>query len=476
MQKVKKYLAVTVLLLALPIAAFIGTHFVLESNKSIYDFIPQESDVVIEINTRNFVSEIMYRRIYHEGYFHEKIVREEHADPIKDVGFDLFSSVVIFREQWAERNMWMALIGYTDETKFTAFLREELPDVHFCFGDDYVLVQLTPYPEQEKVDEHMKNIMTGSVKSFRERVDLTELFDRNKEINCYITPQNDDRGNQLLNGNISLDFLGDQISVEGEFTPVSGFSDNEPVAYAVNKEAPFSLRSSLNILRSIYWFSEDNIKGIPQYSQMAFDYHGMNLFMVHKELGYEFPFKQFPDMQLHFDIVDYSNWKTYFNQLQDDKIFKVDTVTNILSTSMGTYFIYNFNDKEFELMRSDMTLAPNEDKNLYFAFHMTVAPLIDNIKMAFDEENPPPTETQAEKIEASATMGVVELMLEELRVLDNFKDIDFELRLEDETNMVASGTINMEHKGGHSIIESMAFGNAAVLFITNYLSTAGTGQ
>lgn len=470
MQNLKKYLAVAVLLLALPIAAFIGTHFVLESNKSVYDFIPQESDVVIEINTRNFVSEIMYQRIFHEDYFHSRIIRDEHAEPIQDVGFDMFSSVIIFREQWAERTMWMALIGYTDEAVFKSFLSKEMPDVHYCFGEEYVLIQLTPYSEQEKVDEHMKNIMNGEVKSFRERVDLTELFDRNKEINCYITPQNNDQGNQLLNGNLSLDFLGDEIKIDGEFTPVSGFSENAPVAYAVNDDAPFSLRSSLSILNSIYWFSEDNIKGIPQYSQMAFDYNGMNLFMVHKNLGYMFPFKQYPDMQLHFDIVDYPNWKQYFDTLQHNKAFKVDTVTNILSTSMGTYFIYEFNEHEFELMRDEMVLSPNEDKNLYFAFQMNVMPILDNIKLAVDEQNPPA------ELEQTIGLAVVEESLEELRVMANIEDIHFELRLEDETRMVADGKIQMLHRGGNSIIESMSFGSAAVLFMASYLSSADSGQ
>jgi len=472
MQKVKKYLAVTVLLLALPWAAFIATHFVLESDKSIYEFIPQESDVVIEINTRNFVTEVMYQRIYREAYFHEKIVREEHAEPIRDVGFDMFSSVVIFREHWEERNMWMALIGYTDEAKFSAFLNEQLPGTNCLFGSDYALIQLTPYPDQPLVDKHMNDIINGDAKCLKERVDLTELFDRSKEVNCYIAPQNSSsEKNQLLDGHMSLDFLSDQIKVDGEFTPVSGFSQNAPVAYAINEDAAFSLRSSLNILRSIYWFSEDNIKGIPQYDQMAFDYNGMNLFMVHKDLGYTIPFKQYPDMQLHFDIAnDHGNWKRYFEGLKTNKIFKVDTVAHILSTSMGTYFNYKFNKNEFELMRNEMILKPNDDKSLYFAFKMHVAPLLDNIKFAIDEQNPP------SDFDKTIGIGVAEIFIEELRVMANIEHVHFELRLKDETNMIADGHIQMQNREGNSMVESMAFGSAAILFIADYLSSASAAQ
>ncbi|MBK6524402.1 MAG: hypothetical protein IPG07_01965 [Crocinitomicaceae bacterium] len=156
MRKLKKYLAVAVLLLALPISAFIATKFVLESDKSIYNFIPEESDIVIEINTRNFISEVAYQRIYQEDYFHEKIVREEYEEPLADFGLDIFSSIIIFRERWSEKSMWMALVGYTDQGLFQAYIAENFPSVKTCFGKDYVMLQLTPYENQEQVDLHMK--------------------------------------------------------------------------------------------------------------------------------------------------------------------------------------------------------------------------------------------------------------------------------------------------------------------------------
>lgn len=469
MQKLKKYLAVAVLLLALPISTFIATHFVLESDKSVYKFIPQESDIVIEINTRNFITEVAYQRIYHEDYFHEKIVHDEYADPMKDIGIDIFSSVIIFREQWSEGSMWMALVGYTDRELFQAYITEEFTDIRTCFGTDYVLLQLTPYSDQQKVDDHMKNIMDGKIKSFGDRINLTEIFDHNKEINCYIAPSEENERNQLLSGNLSLDFLSDQIKISGKFTPVSGFSENAPVAYALDEEAPFSIRSSLNLLNSVHWFSEDNIKGLPQYSQMAIDYHGMNLFMVNEELGYMYQFKQHPDLQAHFDIINYPNWKTFFEGMQADPAFKIDTVAHILSTKMGTFFNYRFDEREFDLLRSEENLTPSEDEKLYFAFQMKIMPILDNIKLGIDEKNPPA------KAQQKIGLGMVQIILEELHVMANIEDIRFELKLEDETNMLADGKIQMVNKEGHAVVESVSFGKAAILFIAEYLSSAESG-
>lgn len=470
MRKLKKYLAVAILLCVMPISAFIATHLVLESDKNIYQFIPQESDIVIEINTRNFINEVMYQRIYHEAYFHEKIVREEHADPIENFGLDVFSSVIIFREQWSEKSMWMALVGYTDEALFQNYVTTEFPDVKTCFGDDYVMLQLTRYSDQEKVDQHMRSIMNGEVKSFRERVDLTEIFDRRKEINCYIAPSEKDERNQLLSGNISLDFLADHIAISGEFTPVSGFSENAPIAYALDEEAPFSLRSSLNLLTSLHWFSDDHIHGLPQYSQMAVDYHGLQLFMVNEDLGYLFPFKQHPDLQAHFDIINYPTWKEFFEDMRTDENFKIDTVSHILSTSLGTYFNYRFTETEFELVRNSMNLASSESDDLYFAFQMQIMPLLENIKLGIDEENPPPKSKQ------DLGIMMVESQIGEFKVMSNIENIRFELRLEDETNMVADGKIQMINRNGNSIIESVSFGSTAILFLVDLISDAGIGE
>ena len=64
MQKIKKYLAISSLLIALPISTVIASLFVLESSKEIYNYIPAESDLVIEINMRNFIAAGAYQRIF----------------------------------------------------------------------------------------------------------------------------------------------------------------------------------------------------------------------------------------------------------------------------------------------------------------------------------------------------------------------------------------------------------------------------
>ena len=129
----------------------------------------------------------------------------------------------------------------------------------------------------------------------------------------------------------------------------------------------------------------------------------------------------------------------------------------------------SIDEKEFDLLRNEENLSPNEDDKLYFAIQMKIMPIQDNIKLAIDERNPP---TEMEQL---LGMELVQIILEELNFLSNVEDIRFELRLEDETKMIADGKVQMLNKGGHSIIESVSFGSAAILFIAEYLSSAETG-
>src|SRR5690606_22513929 len=108
MRLVKKYAAILFLLSIFPMAWVAGRSFITEPESTIYNFIPQESDIVIEVNNVNFISEFVYQRIYHEDYVMEKINFEE-VDI--ETGIDFFSRVVLFREQFANENLWVAIVA-----------------------------------------------------------------------------------------------------------------------------------------------------------------------------------------------------------------------------------------------------------------------------------------------------------------------------------------------------------------------------
>lgn len=465
MEALKKYAALLFLLITLPIARFAANNLMLEASNDIYAFIPQESDFVVEINMRNFASEMAYQRIFREDYFMEKVYPPSDDEPeskLQKTGIDPFGKVVLFREQWANETIWIALIKYTDEAELKAFMNEQSSDCRYEFSDGYAIVQLTPSSQQDKVDEHLEKIRKKEVKRFTERVNLSEIFNPKKEVNCYIIPKTTPQ-NKLLDGYLAFDFLGDHIAVEGSFTPIPEFGELSSVAYTVDDSKAFSMRSSLNVFNSIYWFNEEKIDNVPEYKQMAFDYDGVTLKMVHKSAGFSMPFKSYPQVSIHFDLLESEIWQGFVDSLEIKNHIRIDTANNRFVTPEGAHFNYTLTDQIFRIKQDSFSLTVSDAEKLYFDLHMVTDQMIDNTIIEVDEENPPgKTEQQLGMMAARGMMG-------EIKKLATMEYIDFQLTGGEDNIIKANGRIEMKDKEGHSVIESLSFGAAVFNFLKSYL-------
>jgi hypothetical protein len=107
-------------------------------------------------------------------------------------------------------------------------------------------------------------------------------------------------------------FLNDRIDINGQFTPIKDAEKSTSVAYAIDKTKAFSVRSSLNLFNSIHWFTEDKVEDIPSYSQLAMDYDGVDCYLIHRNQGYSTPFRSYPKIALHFDILETDYWTNFF--------------------------------------------------------------------------------------------------------------------------------------------------------------------
>jgi hypothetical protein len=463
MRWLKKYTSILFLLSIFPIAWFVGRNFVIEPSTEIYAFIPQESDVVIEVNNVNFISEFAYQRLYHEDYVKEKI---DFDDVETKTGINYFSKIILFREQWANEYVWFAVLAYTDRETLKAYIRTKLKGSHMAFGKGHCVVQLSKSLNQAAVNERLKQIAGKKIKPFTARINLNEYFKSDKEINCYIIPPSNEYQNKLIDGHLSFEFLQDHVDIQGGFTPVSGMDEIPSIDYVLNQESAFSLRSSLNVFNSIYWFSKEKIDDVPEYSQMALDYNGVRMSMVDGTFGYEFPFKKFPDMQLKFELINQENWQGFYDTLIANGTIRVDTTVNSLATKEGTFFKYVFNEDVFELGKDKIQFQAIENSEIYFDMQLQIEKLIDNTTFAVDENNPPSSTMQM------IFMAVANDMMEDLRVLGNVEKITFQLRKDTESNINAEGKMLMTNKEGHSIIESLLFAKESIFFISQALEVA----
>ena len=458
MQWVKKYISIAILLSVFPIAWFVGRAFITETDLSIYEHIPQESDIVIEVNNTNFISEVLYQRVFNEEYVLEKIEFED-VDVDIEPGIDFFSRTILFRETWAKEPVWIAIMAYTDKEDFKQYMKSKVRESHIAFGDKYAVVQLTASSEQEALDEHLQKIANKTVKPFTARVNLRKFFRPDQEINCYIIPPSTDVDNQLIDGHLSFDFMKDHIEVAGDFTPVSGVEKTPGIKYALNEDKAFSLRSSLNIFNSVYWFNNERIDNLPQYTQMAVDYDGSNIFLVDHKWGYTFPFKTLPEVQIRFDIQKPQVWNNFLDTLIAQERVRVDTTVGGLVTEQGAFFQYRLTDDVFELSRGKVDLEHAEPSDVCFDFQMQIAPMLDRTKFAIDEENPP------SDLEQTIGMSLAREMISDLHVFDNVEQIRFQLKKDGDSNIKAEGTVQMRDRDGQSVIESLFFITEAMLFL-----------
>ncbi|MBD3637693.1 MAG: hypothetical protein HUJ25_10090 [Crocinitomicaceae bacterium] len=463
MRRVKKYAAIVVLLSIFPITWIAGRNFVTEKGTDIYAYIPQESDIVIEVNNVNFIAEFAYQRIFNEAYVMENIDFEEVEI---ETGIDYFSKIVLFREQWADEYIWIAVIAYSDKDKFKTYVQTKLKDTHMAMSNGYAILQLSTSMHQEKMDERLVQIARKEIKPFTSRVDLRKFFKADKEINCYFIPPSADFENELIDGHLSFDFHQDHVDIGGEFTPVSGFEDVPTIAYALDEDVAFSLRSSLNVFNSIYWFSKEKIEGIPEYKQMALDYDGVNMFMVDGSFNYKFPFKKYPEMQLHFDMVNNKVWYDFIDTLVAQEKIRLDTTAHILATEEGTFFKYELNKEIFELYQSPVNLKENKDEGVCFAMQLQIEPLLDNTKFMEDEANPPGD------LMKKVGMAVAKDMMDDLHALANVEQINFQLTKESNSKIKASGKVQMKNREGQSVIESLLFARESFYFISLAIDVA----
>jgi len=459
MQAVKKYIGILIILLIFPISWFIGKNFITDGDAAIYSYIPQESDIVIEINSRNFIGEMMYQRIFNQDYVKERVEVEKEDIP---TGINYFSKVILFREVWANESVWICVVGVENEQDFEKFVATKISEPHIVTNDGYAVIQLGPSSNQEQLDEHLANIANKKIKPFSTRVDLSKHFNKEKEINVYMIPQTSNANNQLIDGYLNMDFHQDHIDIGGEFNVVSGFNDKKGIVYPVNEEAALSIRSSLNVFNSIWWFNSEQIENVPQYDQLALDYDGMKIFLCDKNWGYQFPFKSFPEMQMRFDLSKSERWFAFFDTINAQGKIKVDTTTKSLITEQGTFLQYDITESHFDLSRSGVNLTADPQEDVYFDMQFKIAPLLDNTKFSVDEENPPSI------LEQSIGISIAEDMIDELHAFDNIEQIRFQMSNGGEGKIKAEGKVQMKDKNGQSMVESMFFMTEALLYIKEF--------
>jgi len=447
MRLLKEYIGVFYVALVFPIVFFIGNYFILQSTTEIYEFIPQESDIVIEVNSKNFIKEIVYQRIFNEAYFKKKFppTKDKHLldeAPIQ-TGIDVFSQLIFFRESWSNEDIWFFLVKIQNKKQFEEFLIEKNLDLpkSFSSNEKFCILQLTASTNQVEVEEHLKNIAEKNTKSILSKIDIEAKFDPKNEINAYISPSN---SKHIIDGFLYMNFDVDKIKISGEFSPINKEEKIEFIKYQPENEKALTLRSSLNLLNSIYLFNETKLDNLPEYSQLAFDYDGVKMLLSDNTI----PIHAYPYLNVKFEIKEKLIWENYINELKEKGDIIIDKNKIITNKEGKSTVFYEINDTIFKLYQDKNNFTSNFESKDYFYLNIKPELFLDKTIFVNDSLNPP-------GFIASIKTDIIQNLFKRMDYWKEIKNISFLVSDKESNYFVCNGEILFNSKEGHSMIESL---------------------
>lgn len=448
MKKIFKILIVVYFALVFPILFFIADFFILDSNPKIYSLIPQDADIVIEINTKNFIQEVAYQRIFNESYFLNRLPKDNEDNIIEsnnlDFGINPFSQVIIFRENWADKNIWYGIVAIKNKNKFETYLKDK--DYHFNveYTANYAIILFSETNDTDIIS-HQQKMAQYELKSFDSKIDLSEVFNTDNELNVYLAPKN---SKDIIDGYLHFNFEKDRVTTNGTFTPVGKTEDIPFINYDLNNEKALSLRSSLNLFNSVYLFNKSiALNNLPQYSQLCIDFDGTTLKTSHSDI----PIVAYPELNIQFDIEDSLNWRNYLVNLNDSNVFIVDSNNHqiIINTESQSFLNYGLNHQTFNIYQKENEFKSKVINHTYLSLNIYPNRILEKTLFEKDSLNPP-TFVDGIKI------GIIESLMEDMNFWNDIDYINFTITADStSTDFKSHGDIIYLEKDGHSIVESI---------------------
>jgi hypothetical protein len=459
MKKALKIGSVLYFTLVFPILYFLCSFFILESSHKIYTYIPQDADIVLELNSKNFIREIIYQRVYNESYFLDRLPSDDDESLIDDVpqnnGIDFKSQILAFREIWAEEEIWYGVLKINDKIDFENYLESNNLELEKVYSDQYVILQLTSSKNSESVKEHLANIGSKSIKSLDSKIDLSEVFKPENEINLYISPNN---SRDIIDGYLFLNFEEDKITVNGNFTSVGQDKKIPFITYALDNDVGFSLRSSLNIFNSIYLFNDQKLEDLPEYSQLSMNFDGTKMITSNATI----PVDAYPLLNVQFDIGNSEIWKDYLVELDKANEVIVDSNSRqiLLDSEVKSVINYSIDNSNFSLFQNSNQFEHSDKEHTYLELNINPNLFLDNTYFEEDSLNPP-------NMVASIKISVIQSIIKDMNYWKEIDHINFNITSADnQTDFLSNGLVQFKAKGGHSMIES-------ILIAQNVIATFG---
>ncbi|MFD1552645.1 hypothetical protein DNU06_16570 [Putridiphycobacter roseus] len=451
-----KHISFLFFLLSFLFILFIGLKIVLKPTDDIYKLIPEESEIVIEINLQNFIKEIVYQKVFNAQNSELIALENSSTENFKDImnaGIEINSKAMLFCEKWANNYVWYAVIPLQNKSKFESFIQKKTSVDQVHYTKKYALIQLSTSSQQAAVTTHINNILQSKVKSINSSNKITHDFEDENEINAYINISN---ATHINEGCLSLNFEQKQIKLSGFFHPKASATPLEPIKYKTDKDVALSLITSLNLLNAFNFIFHDSYHEIPEYNQMALNFDGTTLMTTNNTI----PIDIYPHVNMELEILNKNNWSTFLNKLNSNENITVGKDSMVLNLQGKLFLQYHLSEKLFNLYQTQQSFIPNETKGHYFSLFAQPGKFIDKTFFKKDEKNPP-------KIIANMKINVIQTILNDFQYIKNLDTVTFDIFKDAENaDFTSEGKIVYKTENSHSIISTM-------LLYQNFMNTFG---
>lgn len=428
------------------IVYFIADFTILNSNPKIYNYVPQDADQVIEVNTKEFIKKIGFEFFYNADYILPYI--QSNVDRKSGVlekaksnqfGIDFTSKIIVYSEHWEDEVVWYCVLGVEDVNDFSMFAKQTDEIIHFEVVNDYVICLLSKPSKLDKVITHMVEISQQNIKSIDSKLDLSELFNDHNEINYYVTSKN----NRYITGGVGqLLFNKNKIVFDGEFSTVGTYTSIAGNSELVNLDNVVSLRTTMSMFDESVAVDAINV----DYKSTVFETSNSLI-----------PMHVAPQLNVLITSDKTNYWYGLVDLIGQKKGVKIDSIKNEiyylnqLSMSLG----YDVTDERLVFSNDSMRVelpTLNAVERKVFELNMNPNYFSQDIMFVESLTNPP-------TMVANLKLNVFNSVMEELFTINKIENVyctaDYTV---DKTKLLAKGEIKFNEKAGHSIVESLFMG------------------
>lgn len=428
-----------------------------QEDSPVFKYIPQEVSHVIQINPTKIFKKFAFQRVFREKETLERIPNadERFSSRIEDdPGIDLFSPILLMKENWATGDVWMMVLAISNKDKFETFIKSKEFDENILMSNnEEVALFAIPFgPSLTEVKQHLDNIVTGNFKPLSiKNKDANSLLSVEEDITFLLTNKKYSENSifELIQGKACFENEKVNINATLEARDVIPYKNNE---YYCLSQKGLHFSSVIPPEEILPFILPENIS-IPQLPKAQFI--SMNIIGVEvKIMGNNDSLSQddytiTPMIEALILPEDQESFEAFLNkQVADSLLMPTEKV--------HTYnwgYQQNLNIRPFQDNYYYISTIPHSEIKARLQKMNHVAVMNIDIKEIFNQINVKMPKEGVGIVNTVVERTISKTIERQMVGFENLKKFEFFVDPSDQTHLKAHGSFYFDVKDSHSIVE-----------------------